>query len=376
MSTSDSPPEQTAFKYWFDAKAASQLAKQFSKVYPDFDRKKFLRLAKKDLNSLEFQARIRQFAAALAGTLPHNIPEALRILIDSLPPAQTDCETLSDGWLQWPLGYYISDYAIDHFEESMEAMTELTTRFSSEFAVRPFIETYPKQTLAALKKLSSSPNPHVRRWTSEGSRPRLPWGKKLHHLIADPSPALPILEALKDDNELYVRRSVANHLNDIAKDHPDLVVSICKRWMKNANPNRSWLVKHSLRTLIKDGHPGALAVLGFGPPTRIEATLRLDQAKISIGESVQLTAQLKSSQSRTQKLVVDYAVHYVRKGGKSSVKVFKWKTFEIPAGESIDIGKRHSMKVTTIRALYPGLHHIELQVNGVRMASSHFELLQ
>ena len=149
----------------------------------------------------------------------------------------------------------------------MTAMIELTQRFSSEYAVRPFVERYPEATFKRLLALTDDPSPHVRRWCSEGTRPRLPWGAKLHHLVADPSPIWPILEALKDDDELYVRRSVANNLNDIGKDHAALVVERCQAWLEDGNAQRDWTVKHGLRSLVKDGDPGALAVMGYGPPS-------------------------------------------------------------------------------------------------------------
>ncbi len=375
MSTTDTPPERTAFKDWFDEQAAAQLADQLSAAWREFDRRKFLRLAKTDLSSLEFQARVKQFAAALAATLPEDVPEALDILTRSLPPARHDCEEISDGWLQWPLGHFIAEYATDHFDPAFRAMTELTTRFTSEFAVRPYVERYPDRIFPRLLDLCASPNPHIRRWCSEGTRTRLPWGRKLHALIEDPSPILPILEALKDDDELYVRRSVANNLNDLAKDHPDLVVSTAKKWMKGASEERAWIVRHALRTLIKDGHPGALEVMGFHPPNGIEATFSLSPAGIAIGDFVEMEATLLNRENVSRKIAVDYAVHYVRKANKISAKVFKWKTLELPAGESTTLQKKHPMRVTTVRALYPGAHKVELQVNGVRLAGGSFALM-
>jgi len=374
MSTTDTSPERTAFKDWFDEQAATQLADQFSAASREFDRRKFLRMAKKDLSSLEFQARVKQFAAALAASLPDDIPEALDILTRSLPPAHHDCEEVSDGWLQWPLGYFIAEYATDHLDPAFEAMTQLTARFTSEFAVRPYVEKYPDEIFARLLKLCAAPNPHVRRWCSEGTRTRLPWGRKLHTLIEDPSPILPILEALKNDDELYVRRSVANNLNDLAKDHPVLVVSISKKWMKGASDERAWIVRHALRTLIKDGNQGALGVMGFHPPKGIEAHFSSSPAAITIGDSVEMEATLTNRGRIYRKLVVDYAVHYARKASKISAKVFKWKTLELPAGESITLQKKHPMRVTTVRALYPGAHKVELQVNGVRLDEASFHL--
>lgn len=245
--------ERKAFKDWFDKAAARVLAGQVAGAMPSFDQEQFIRLASRNLKALEFAGRVRQFSDALAATLPKPIPKALAVLTESLPPPLPDCEAVTDGWLQWPLGQFIADHGLEYFDASMEAMMELTQRFSSEYAIRPFVERYPEATFDRLLALTDDPNPHVRRWCSEGTRPRLPWGKKLQGLVADPTPIWPILEALKDDGELYVRRSVANNLNDIAKDHAPLVVQRCMAWSEDSNERRDWAIKHGLRSLIKAG---------------------------------------------------------------------------------------------------------------------------
>ena len=239
-----------------------------------------------------------------------------------------------------------------------------------------FIETHPQQTFRKLTSLTTHPSPHVRRWCSEGVRTRLPWGRKLHDLIADPSPIWPILEQLKDDPEIYVRRSVANNVNDLAKDHADAVLERCRAWSKNATAEREWVINRALRSLIKDGHPQALRIIGFGPPKKLSAELRVKPHRISIGDSVELIATLSSNFSRRQKLLIDYAVHYVRKDGRTGAKVFKWKQIDIAARGEAVLARKHPMRITTIRALYPGTHKIELQVNGMRVAEAEFALLE
>jgi 3-methyladenine DNA glycosylase AlkC len=366
--------ERKAFKDWFDADAVRRLADQFASASDQFNRGKFSRLAKSGLEDLEFHGRVKHFSNALRETLPSHVPTALEILTQSLPEELPDCEAVTDGWLQWPLGQWIADHGLDHFDESMNAMVELTKRFSSEFAVRPFVEKYPDRIFSRFLELAEHPNPHVRRWCSEGIRTRLPWGKKLHSLIEDPSPILPVLEKLKDDGEIYVRRSVANNLNDIARDHPEMVVEICRQWIKGAGEERSRLIQHALRSLVKDGHPGGLLVLGFSPPRHVSATIDVGPAAVSIGNSVTLKAGIQNDSKKRIAMIVDYAVHYVRKGGRTSDKVFKWKTLELASGEEITLEKKHSLKATTIRALYPGCHRVELQINGVRLADAEFEL--
>ncbi|MGB0579664.1 MAG: DNA alkylation repair protein [Limisphaerales bacterium] len=374
MAADEKSPERKAFKDWFDREAAVRLAGQFDGAWKSFDQERFTRIATKGLTKLEFNGRVQQFSRALQECLPPDMPKALNILARSLPAARPGCEDVTDGWLQWPLGQFIAEYGVEHFEESMTAMIELTQRFSSEFAVRPFVEQHTAETFTRLQELVTHPNPHVRRWCSEGVRPRLPWGKKLRALVDDPSPIWPILEALKDDSEIYVRRSVANNLNDIAKDHPDLVVARCRAWSRRSNELRNWVIRHALRSLIKDGHRGALAVVGFKPPDKLSAQITTTPKRIAVGDVVEVNGVIRSQSSRKQRLAIDYVVHYVRKGGKSSGKVFKWTVTELSARGTLEITKRHPLKITTIRALYPGHHRIELQINGVRLADAHFEL--
>jgi 3-methyladenine DNA glycosylase AlkC len=331
-----------------------------------------VRLASRDLIKLELASRVKQFAGALATTLPGDVPQALSILVDSLPPVLPDCDGVTDGWLQWPMGQFIADHGLPCFEESMVAMVELTQRFSSEFAVRPFVEQHPEKTFGRLQELTSHESPHVRRWCSEGVRPRLPWGTKLRALVTDPTPIWPILEALKDDREIYVRRSVANNLNDIAKDHPCDVVRLCRRWSKDSS--RSWLVGRALRTLVNAGDPDALAVIGYKKANSLSATLHVDRNRIARGAKIELIAVLQSNAARSQKLLVDYVVHFVRQKGNANAKVFKWKSVNIPARGHVELTKTHAMRETTIRVLYPGHHRVELQVNGRRVAETSFVL--
>lgn len=363
-----------AFKDWFDEKAAASLADQIGAVHPKFDRSQFIKLATSGLFEKEFHARVEHFSNALLVTLPKSPPAALKILRKSLPPELPDTENVTDGWLQWPIGKFIADHGIDHFEESFETMIELTKRFSAEFAIRPFVVQYPERTMRRVLELTSHPNAHVRRLCSEGTRPLLPWGQKLHALIADSSPVLPVLEALKDDTSRYVTRSVANHLNDIAKNDPDLVISICRRWSEEASTERKWLIKHALRSLLKSGHPKALEILGFGPPRDLAATLSSEPETIAIGESIQFCAEIENRGSDKVSLMVDYVVHFVKKTGNAAPKVFKWKTLDLVPGESAILEKKQTMKHATIRTLYPGNHRVELQINGVRLAESDFDL--
>ena len=286
------------------------------------------------------------------------------------------CDDLKSSWIQWPIAHFISEHGLPHYQQSMAALREITMRFTSEFAVRPFAAAYPEKVYRDLLKLTTDPNPHVRRWCSEGSRPRLPWGQRLNDLVADPSPLWPILDALHNDPELYVRRSVANNLNDIAKDHPELVVKKCAEWIKSGSSKElDQLIRHALRTLIKNGHPGALALLGYSPITKTEADFSITSNQVTIGTPLEMTLQLTSKNKADQKLVIDFAIHFLRKNGTHSRKVFKWKSLTLPAGKTLTLSKKHPFKITTIRALYPGQHRVELLANGSNLAEITFELL-
>lgn len=368
--------ERKSHKDWFDREAAKALAKQIATVDRKFDSKKFTRVCCKGLDTLEFNARVKQFSQAMRECLPADYPRAAKLLEQSLPEALPDCESVTDGWLQWPVGQFVADYGLPHFDESMQLMVELTQRFSAEYAVRPFMQHRSKETFKFLKGNLAHESPHVRRWCSEGCRTRLPWGVKLTDLVDDPAPVIPILNALKDDPELYVRKSVANNLNDLSKDHPSMVVDLCGKWAKNSNPHRDWIIKQGLRSLVKDGDKGALQLIGFSKPSGVEVKLKLSDKKINIGNTITVQTTLHNTNRRKQQLLVDYVVHYKGKNDASRCKVFKWKTIELKADEKLQIEKNHPMKRTTVRALYPGRHKVELQLNGEIVASRDFELIE
>lgn len=363
------------FKDRFDSVAARQLGQQMQNTWTAFPADRFVKLATTGLDGLEFHGRIKQFSAALRETLPADYNEAIRLLIASLPPPLANEEELSCYWLQWPLGQFIADYGTDHFESSFAAMIELTQRHTSEFAVRPLLAMHPERSVARLLDLTRHPSLHVRRWCSEGSRPRLPWGLRLRHFCADPSPLWPILEALRDDPSLYVRRSVANHLNDIAKDHPQAVVARCREWLTDAPAGRRWIVGRALRSLVKAGHPEALELQGYGKPQNLAVSFSIKPSRIRVGQNLSLELSFTSRSSQRQAVMVDFAVHFVRKQGRSSEKVFKGVTFELEARGSRTIIKALPVRATTIRALYPGIHRVEARINGRTLAESEFELV-
>jgi hypothetical protein len=214
----------------------------------------------------------------------------------------------------------------------------------------------------------------VRRLASEGSRPRLPWGLRIQRLVADPTPTLPLLRALQDDGSEYVRRSVANHLNDIAKDHPAVVADWLQAHLPEASPERRALLRHASRSLIKQGDARVLAAWGLGASFKGACAFSLSPRRLRVGESLRLSLGLHSQSRRPQPLASDYVVHHVKANGSTSPKVFKGWQLVLAGQERRVLIKRHSFREITTRRYHAGRHTVELQVNGQVMARADVEL--
>lgn len=347
------------------------MAEHLARVDADFDAHKFISFATNGLKDLELKERSSRLTDALELYLPKDYIIAAKILTTSL---DTPNQPGIHGWPIMPMADYIARHGLNDVEFSLDALKAMTSRFTSEFAIRPFILTHPELTLKTLAHWAKDTNEHVRRLVSEGTRPRLPWAIQLKPFVNNPSPALPLLESLKDDPSEYVRRSVANHLNDIAKDHPDLVAKLAQAWMIEAFDDRKRLIKHGLRTLIKDGHPGALLALGYAPPKVTVTHFEILTDTVQLGEAVQFALDIQSSTNKDQPLIIDYAVHHVRSGGKSTKKVFKWKNITLKGQETLNITRRHAFKKISTRRYYAGCHKIEILVNGKSLGKAEFTL--
>ncbi len=345
-------------------------------VASDFDTSGFVTDCLDGYEALELTDRAHQIANALADHLPADRSEALGLIVASLGSEIEGNElTGMDGFRYLPFVFFVSEHGLDHFEEAMTAQYELTKRFTSEFSIRAYLEHHPARTLDRLRTWAGDPNVHVRRLVSEGTRPRLPWAPRLRSFQADPAPVIELLELLKDDPEEYVRRSVANNLNDIAKDHPDLVVEIAERWQEGASRERLRLIRHGLRTLVKQGHPGALAVLGFGAdsPVRMVAT-RIEPQTAHIGGKITIEVDLENPGSVRHGALVDLVVHFVKANGSLSPKVFKGSEVWLDAGTTRTIKKTVSLRQHSTRTHHPGRHEVEIQVNGVAHPGGWFDL--
>jgi 3-methyladenine DNA glycosylase AlkC len=263
------------------------------------------------------------------------------------------------------------------FDASMPALHALTRRFTAEFAVRPFLVAEPERTLAQLHDWAADPDERVRRLVSEGTRPRLPWAARLPGFIADPSPVVALLDRLCDDDSPYVRRSVANNLNDISKDHPDLAVQVARRWWEAGGPRRRWVARHGLRTLVKRGDPGALAVLGIAAADHLVVALAtIAPTEVAIGGQARISVEVRDTRAdgQPEQVAVDLVVHFVKASGAASAKVFKGGVRALGPGESASFGCTVSLAVHTTRTPYPGWHAVEAQMNGVRTPIGGFDV--
>lgn len=308
--------------------------------------------------------------------LPPRFEDASRVLLDSLaPPLSTPALSGMEPFRYLPHVYFVAKYGLDDFDTSMRLQYELTKRFTAEFSIRAFLVRYPEATLDRLHTWASDPDVHVRRLVSEGTRPRLPWAARLRAFQEDPRPVLALLERLKDDPERYVQRSVANNLNDIGKDHPELLVEVCRAWNEGTEDGRRWIVRHALRSLVKKGHPAALDLLGVGRAAHVKVSeVRMLPAVPRVGKSLTFRFSLESLTKEHQEILVDYAVHFVKANGTTRPKVFKLKRLGLRAGETVELRGRISFRPMTTRTPYPGPHRIELLLNGAVHPLASFDL--
>jgi 3-methyladenine DNA glycosylase AlkC len=342
-----------------------RVAESLKRAYPALDADAFEAEARRGLDDLELLDRARHVARALHAHLPRDFERASAILVASLGPPLDRTEGLGMSvFMYLPHVLYVAEHGLGHFEASMRAQHALTQRFTAEFSLRSFYERYPQATLARLAAWCADPSVHVRRLVSEGTRPRLPWAPRLRALQDDPSPMLPLLERLRDDPEEYVRRSVANHLNDIGKDHPDLLVEVARRWMDSAPPARVRLLRHALRSLVKKGDAGALGVLGFGAAPSVRATGRVTPRRVAEGGRVTVAIDLENTTRRTQRVAVDLAIHFVKASGEARPKVFKGRELTLAPGERGSVEKTISLAPMTTRRHYAGHHRVDAIVNG------------
>lgn len=322
-------------------------------------------------DTLELKERMAHIVEALAKHLPSDFARATQILIEATGAAQ-----LSESFIPIVPCDYVAAYGLAEWQLSMDALEILTQYGTAEGAIRPFILQESERTMAKMCEWTTHENEHVRRLASEGCRPRLPWNMALPEFKDDPTPILPILNALKNDPADYVQRSVANNLNDIAKDNPAVVIATLREWNQHPTPEIKWITSHGLRTLIKAGNRDALALLGYPSKLAIAVnSFQLDKQQVTMGDAIEISFAVQSISDEPQNLMIDYVLHAVKVNGKRSPKVWKLKKVVLNGGEQLDISKKHLFKPVTTRKYYAGAHRIELQINGDIYGGVDFELV-
>ena len=356
-------------KNMVDRQVLAEIAQRVGSETTDFDVELFVADLWPRLTELELKPRFEAIARRLRAGLGEDYREALEVLVRVAradPPIE--------GFAAWPLCTFVEVFGVNDPEHSLPAMEHLTKRASCEFAVRPFLKDHWQMTYDLLVEFTSNTDEAVRRLASEGSRPRLPWGLRVHRLIEDPRPGLDLLELLRHDPSETVRRSVANHLNDVGKDHPNVVVETVRRWAQEPATDPK-MVSHALRTLVKQGNQGALAVLGFTTEPGLEVTaFSVHPELVELGDRIEMTCELRSTSTESQRLVVDFIVHHVNASGATSPKIFKWTTLEMDGMESTTLTKRRMIQNASTRTYNSGVHRVELQIAGEVVAESSFEL--
>ncbi len=346
----------------FSREVVGEMAARIRRVHPPFRKTAFMRrVFGSTWGGLELKQRMRHVAATLHDTLQLPFPRAAVVLSRAAEGGS--------GFVYMSLADYVELYGQDDFDTSVAALREITKACSSEFAVRPFIAAHQDRMLAVMRGWADDADARVRRLASEGCRPRLPWAMALPALKRDPAPILPILEVLKDDPSDNVRRSVANNLNDISKDNPGFVIDIARRWF-GQNPQRDALVRHGLRTPLKQGNADALELLGCDDQAAELRRFRLVRDCIAIGESVEFTFEVRTAKPTTVRL--DFAVYYRTKSGALSRKVYR-------IGDGVVDGRRcysrkRSFRDLSTRKHYPGEHAISIIVNGRESRKKRFRL--
>lgn len=346
------------------------LAGRLSAAWPAFPAAQFRKQARKGLGTLELKARARQIADALEAALPSNPARAFSVLVKMMEGADG---SEGGGFRYLAVSEFLERHGPRDVEAALRTNYELTQRFTSEFCIRALILAEPERTLRELAIWAKDPNEHVRRLVSEGTRPRLPWGRRLPPFIDDPSPVLPLLEQLKDDPSEYVRRSVANNLNDIAKDHPAVVLGLAKAWLRGASPQRKRLVEHGLRTLLKRGDLRALELIGAGGGAALRSSGRVGPRRVKLGERVTFVATVRNEGKAGLHAVLEARVHFVRVKG-TSIKPFRLARVDLAPGQEVEISRSMELQHRSIRRLFSGEHLVELQVNGVRSPMGSFRL--
>lgn len=358
-------------KYMYNPAFFERLCPVLGQHIPGFECKDFIfRIFNNEWPDLELKERVRQISHVLHHFLSKDFSEASQQII-RITHALHQRETHPQSFENIFLADYIEVFGLEHINESMNALEEITRLVSAEYAIRPFIIRYPAKAMAHMYKWSRHPDPNIRRLSSEGCRPRLPWAIALSDFKKDPSSVLPILENLKEDPSGYVRKSVANNLNDIAKDHADVVINLVKKW-QGQHPHTDWILKHGCRSLLKKGHTKALTLHGFNPGSQAKIRELLLPDKVKIGAYLDFRFAIICKEKKPTHFRLEYAIDYITSTGKTSRKVFKISENLFQPEEPVTIQRKQSFKNFTTRKHFAGKHYLSILVNGKKLAGTKF----
>ncbi|PRY25249.1 3-methyladenine DNA glycosylase AlkC [Aliiruegeria haliotis] len=361
----------------FNVEKVGLLAGWMAVADPGFDRSLFVEQVMGRLPELELKARIDWIATCLQAQLPDAFPQAAAVIFRALPPPLDPTRTDDDfgDFIIAPFGVVVERMGAEaHPDLSLDLFEALTQRFSMELSIRSFLNRWPEEVLARMERWVEHPNYHVRRLVSEGTRPRLPWAQKV---TLDPLRPLPLLDRLHSDSTRYVTRSVANHLNDISKVSPEVVITRLAEWRavgRQSEGELDWMTRHALRTRIKAGDPAAMELLGY----RADADVVLEALEVpdavAINDVAEIAVRLRAAQR--ERVIVDYVIDFATASGRRRQKVFKLKDTVVPAGNVVTLTKRHRFKGgATTFTLYPGRHVLRVQANGRILGERAFDLL-
>ena len=352
-------------KNLYSIELVESLGEQVSSLYDDFDTNGFSsHVIDDEWKNKELKERMKHISESLHQYLPMKYSEAIQILMNS--------SSKFSGFQYMFFPGFVELYGLNELEKSILALEHFTRHSSSEFAVRPFIKKYNHKMMVQMEAWAESKNHHVRRLASEGCRPRLPWAMALPEFKQDPASILPILEKLKNDNSEYVRRSVANNLNDISKDNPQVVIEVAKNWLGD-NPQTDWIIKHACRTLLKQGQPEIMKLFGFNKPDHIEIRDFIVSKAIKMGGNLDFSFKLESQKEKLGKVRIEYAIDFVKKNGSLSRKLFKISESKTNACSKA-VTKSHSFRSISTRKYYSGDHAVSIIVNGYELVSLEFKL--
>ena len=377
-----------AFKNIFNEQFFDRFIIDLKLVLNDFDKQDFVsQIMDNNWESREYKQRIKHMTIVLQKFLPTAYKEAIALisdLLDHIKHRFPDFSKINDKDFQLlALDYgsildsYIEQYGLNDYETSIKAIEKITQFTTCEFCVRPFIIKYPEKMMKQMLAWSNHEHWGVRRLASEGCRPRLPWGMALRNLKENPAPIIPILENLKNDPSRFVRLSVANNLNDIAKDNPETVIALVKKW-QGVSKEVDWVIKHGCRTLLKQGHSEVMELFGFkavGQHIRIEG-FQMATPEIKIGDSLEFSFNLRNNHNRKSKIRLEYGIYYQKANGTWTKKVHKISEKEYAENAVAKIIRKHAFRLVTTRKLYLGLHQVSVIINGKEFEKHSFELVK